>query len=277
MRNLLAANFARLRKDKSFWIILASLFLMALATIMSSAESVAEMEANGLFRSTEYFFFSSAPYLGIFYAVFIGLFLGADYVEGPLRNRLIAGYRRREIYLADWLSCYAACSLFFLAWYMGGLPGLWWIGPFESGLVGHLVYLLVGAGFTGAFCALFLLACCLTDHKALMVILPAVFWMCLTLMASGLYDRLLEPATLGGIAFINGEFRALEETPNPLYLSGTVRQIFEGLLDFLPTGQVIEMGEIPVEKGAPMLLSSGIFTALALFLGLAVFERKNLK
>lgn len=277
MRNLIFANFARLRRDKGFWLLVGILFFLGLANSAFGRSSAAEMAAMGLIRNTEYFYFSQTPYLGLFYAVFLGLFLGADYADGPLRNRLIAGYKRWEIYLADWLNGYAACLVLFLAWYAGSLPALWWIGPFESGAYGHLAYLLIGAGFTGGFCALFVFVCSLTDHRALMVVFPLTVWVCVVLLGSGLYDRLNEPELLGGMAYIDGTFRQIAESPNPLYLSGVNRQICQGLLLFLPSGQSLLMGEVDLKFAAPMLALSGVFIALLLAVGLTFFQKRNFK
>ena len=42
---------------------------------------------------------------GVMLAAFVPLFLGADYSDGTIRNKLIAGHRRSGIYLSDLLVC----------------------------------------------------------------------------------------------------------------------------------------------------------------------------
>ncbi len=46
--------------------------------------------------------------LGIILSVFISLFIGAEYEYGTIRNKIISGYDRSEIYLANIFACIIA-------------------------------------------------------------------------------------------------------------------------------------------------------------------------
>lgn len=68
-----------------------------------------------------------------------------------------------------------------------------------------------------------------------------------------------------------------EPTPNPYYISGIQREIYEFVVDFLPTGQSSSLQNIKIGHPVRMLLSSLGITAAFTFGGLKLFQRKDLK
>ena len=66
-------------------------------------------------------------------------------------------------------------------------------------------------------------------------------------------------------------------SPNPYYLSGIRRSVYEFLVDFLPAGQADSLQNILLDHPVRMLLSSVFITAAATFGGIKLFERKDLK
>lgn len=277
MRRLLSANFARLRRDRSFWIILAGMFLLSLAMIFSSARSAASMASRGYIRPLDKYYFVLAPYMGIVFAVFVSLFLGTEYSDGTMRNKLGVGHSRGDIFLANFFTCFSACLAFDAAWFLGGVPGWFLIGPFEMGVGGFDAYLLVVIGFTAVYAAIFTWISTLSSNKAMTILLTLGFWMLLTFLASAVNDRLCEPEMQGGMAYINGEFTMIDPTANPLYLSGAVRTLFECILDFLPTGQSILMNDASITHPVRQIIFSILATLLILPLGGRSFRRKDIK
>ena len=51
---------------------------------------------------------------GIVMAAFCSMFIGTEFSDGTMRNKLIVGHRRREIYFTNFLTC--ALSGIFLIW-----------------------------------------------------------------------------------------------------------------------------------------------------------------
>lgn len=277
MGKLLSANFSRLKRDKVFWIVAAVILIVALANILISANSEEVMSESGFVVALEDFYYGQTPLMGIAFGLFMSLFLGTEYSDGTMRNKLIVGHTRIQVYLANFLTCFAAGVVFVAAWFLGGAPGFFLIGPMEMGASGYLLYLLVAIGFTGAFSALFTMIGSLSANKAMTVIWSLIVLSGLTMAASGLNDRLSCPEMLGGTAFIDGEFVTVEPTPNPLYLSGAVRTVCAYLLDFLPTGQSLLMHNVDIQHPIRQFLFSLIFTGIVTAVGVAAFRRKDLK
>ena len=277
MRKLLSANFSRLRKDRIFWSILLGVLVFSLVTIFNGARSADVMEKNGFVRSLDDYYFSQAPYMGMIYAVFISLFLGTEYSDGTMRNKLIIGHTRARVFLANFITCFAACLAFAGAWFIGCAPGWILIGPFEMGIEGYLTYLLIAVGFTASYTAIFTWFCTVCSNKAMTIILTLGAWFGLVLLASALNDRLCVPEMQGGMAYIDGKFTMLDPAPNPLYLKGMIRTVCECILDFLPSGQTLLMHDASITHPLRQIASSVLTTDLLLPAGIISFRRKDIR
>lgn len=277
MRKLLSANFARLWRDKFFQIAAAAVFLISLACIWIGDRSIEELAQRGFIKTLDDYYYTLAPYMGLIYAAFISLFLGTEYSDGTMRNKLTVGHTRTHVYLANFLTCFGACLIFAALWFLGGLPGLFLIGPFAMGSTGFLVYLLVAVGFTAVFAALFTWISALSTNKALTLVFTFLVWLGMIFVSSGLNDRLTVPETQGGMVYIDGKMVMTDSTPHPLYLTGYVRVICECLLDALPTGQALLMMDAAIEHPARQILFSLLFTVLVTAAGLAAFRGKDVK
>ncbi len=277
MTRLLNAGFFRLRRDRTFWITAAVVILISLVNVPNSTESWQVQTAGSLAVTMEEFFFNLAPYAGMIFAVFVSLFLGTEHSDGTIRNKLVVGHTRRHIYLADFAVCFAA-DLFLLAlWILGQTPLFFTIGPMEMGMTGFAAYLAVAVCFTASLTAVFVLINMLSTNKAVSVVLSLAVWILLILAASGANDRLDCPATIGGMAYIDGEFVMMEEKPNPLYVAGFARLLLKSFLDLLPTGPAILMTNAAIENPGREITLALLLTALLIFAGVRLFQKKNLR
>ena len=101
MRRLLRANFARLLKNKLFWILTcAELFLGALFPILHYMDNIDENSGWNM-DSTIFIY---ALFVPLMVSLLTALFIGTDYSDGTMRNKLIAGHVRRKIYVANLIS-----------------------------------------------------------------------------------------------------------------------------------------------------------------------------
>ena len=68
-----------------------------------------------------------------------------------------------------------------------------------------------------------------------------------------------------------------EPTPNLRYVGGLLRQVFEGILNVLPTGQMVLLADMAVAHPVRDIIASAAVTAAAVLTGLALFRKKDLK
>ena len=115
MTHLLSANLLRLRRNLIFWLSVLAMLLFTLYKVafveymdfLRYPEFHSDVDQNGLF-------FLSTAVAGILSAVVSGLFLGAEFSGGGLRNKLIAGNRRSSVYLANYLTIGMASTVIWL-------------------------------------------------------------------------------------------------------------------------------------------------------------------
>ena len=277
MRKLTSAHFSRLIKDKAFWLISAVVLVGSLVAILNCSRSAAEMIASGYIVTLDDYFFTQAPFMGLYFAVFISLFLGTEYADGAVRNKLVVGASRLDVYLSG-LAVSMGAGIFFLClWWLGSVPGLLLVGPLEMGIGGFLLNVLVAVGFTMALTSIFTAVSSLSDNRAITVVLTLVVWLILLFASSALDDRLCEPELHSGVMVTANGFEIGDPEPNPLYLSGNIRTLFECLLDFLPTGQAILMSDNAIAHPLRQLIFSVIVTVGSSAAGLFAFRRKDLK
>ena len=124
MTDLLRAHLTRLRKNKVFWTALALTAALAALMVLNGCRQAKLMAAEGYVQSLDDYYFGAAAFLGLGLALVLGLFLGTEYSDGTLRNKLIMGRTRREVYLASLLTGFAAAFLLTLALFLAGLVGV---------------------------------------------------------------------------------------------------------------------------------------------------------
>lgn len=278
MGKLLCANFSRLGKAKIFYLTLAAVFFVFLFGALSEVQTFRDNVDSGFVRSPDQYFFNFCPFLGAFQAVFISFFLGTEYSDGTIRNKLIAGHRRNCIYISNYLTCLAVSALLLVVSWIAWIPFLLMVGPLEMGVNGFLLYALVALGYTTVYAALFTMIASLSSNKAVTAVGTIILWFALIFVGSALYNRLEEPEVRSEMmTFINGEFVEVPPTPNPLYLSGTLRTVCEFFRDLLPSGQAILMNNAEITEPGRCFILSTVFTAVLTFLGITAFRRKDIK
>lgn len=274
MTNLLRANFSRLKRDGMFW---SCVFTVLACSIGFMVLWCLENAERGALTDLDEFYFRLSAAMGFFYAMFTCLFLSVEYGEGTIRNKLAVGHTRREVYLSNFITVFAASLCMAAAWLIGGLAGVPFLGFLTIGPVGTVLCFAIIIGFTAAFSAIYTFIGMLNDRRSATVITVAV-WLILVLVSSIFENTLHEPEEIKQmLVSVDGGTPAAVTEPNPYYISGLQRTIYEIVVDFLPTGQSSSLQNINIGHPVRMLLSSLGITAAFTLGGLRLFERKNLK
>ena len=280
MNKLLASNFSRLWKNKVFWIGTAILFLWSTLMLISGHRAaLAEPEYP---RFLDDFFFQYGPVIGIFGAVFTSLFLGTDYSDGTIRNKIMIGHSRQSIYLSNLIVSAAAGILMNAAWILSMLTvGTSLFGWFTSSVTTILMYQFIAVLMIAAFASIFTFISMLNQNKASSAVITLLTFLVLLFLASYCNNRLNEPEMYSAAAVVtpNG-LELADPTQNPDYIRGSVRKVFEFLVYFLPTGQGILMSSMEAVHLWLMPVYSLLVIALTTMAGVSCvscFRRKDLK
>lgn len=274
MRKLLRANFARLARSKAFWFSMLAMVAFGFFAIGQRLYNAAEY---GLVVSVDDVFFASYPALVFLLAIFASLFIGTEYSDGTMRNKLITGSSRATVYLSLLITCAAAGFLMTLAYMAICLVGSIWLGWFVAPL--STVFLLMAAGvlLIIALSALYTLAAMLIPNKTFVVILVLVSSIVLFLQVVYMYSELQEPATYEYITMNEGGEIITESGANPGYMTEAERARTLFILDVLPAGQSMSLAQMEPPNLARMMICSLVLTLLSTAAGLFFFRRKDLK
>ncbi len=276
MVNLISSGMARLWRSKVFWLCAAVMFISALSSMIGSYFDALKFERAG-FRFDS-IFFSSLPFVPIVSSVFSALFMGNEYASGAVRNKIIAGYSRYGICLSYFFINWFASMLIMLAWGLGGLIGF----PMSNGSVigaGETAYYLFLAVISiSAMSAILTLAENFISEKiALSAVVSVLLPIILVSVGGTLYGMLCEPEMASSGILIDGVFQITPPAPNPNYVSGFKRDLFEFILDIDPMGQAAVISNMDVQRPVRMIIFSFFIIAVSLAAGLIFFKRKNLK
>ncbi len=275
MNKLIAANFMRLKKSKVFWACIG--FMSGFAVMMQIFNYRDMLEGTELTLESDLFVF--ATFIGIAAAVFASLFIGTEYSDGTIRNKVIIGHNRRDIYLSNFITA-AAVSMTMCIAYMAvySLIGVGLIGKFTSDLKMILVQLLCVLVLSAACAAIFTLLAMLNHNKAASSVICVLLAFGILFAGSYIHNRLEEPETYEGYYMDeSGQLQLGEPEKNPRYLSGTKRQVFLFADDFLPGGQQLQIGSGGAAEPWKLMGYSVIITAGVTAAGVLLFRRKDLK
>ena len=304
MRNLLSANFSRLWHSVWFWLCGLGMLgytlweVSQLYAFRAHALTVWEVERADF----------ATPRVGdcsllllIAMAVLCPLFLNSDYHDGTIRNKLVVGRTRVQVYLANYLTMLAAALLYTLIFEAVTLlaiactipENLWNARAIAMKLAGLLPFILSVA-------ALFTLLGQLVRSRGV-TILAILLVVLLLWLPQYQFQCLCEPQQKGNLEGVEmfvevgerGEPHPtywrdgqkitedqIEMVPNPRFLAPPQRRLYTFLLNFLPGGQAFQLSDsIDVEGGSgPLMAAYGLLlSTLATGLGLLAFRRKDLK
>jgi hypothetical protein len=276
MSKLLSANFSRLWKNKIFRLCTVAIFVFVVFMVL---QGVIANNMWDLGRDLDYYYFHLLPYVGLLLSIFISLFLGTDYSDGTIRNKLIIGHTRTEIYLANLLTCFVGCLIFFIVWAVSGFVGIPYLGLWSVGIGGWLQLMLISLLTILATASVLTLISQMITNKAINAVVVIFAALALLLFGSYFYNALCEPETYmdGMVINSDGTVEFGDEIANPAYVSGTLRTVYQVILNILPTGQQIWIADEEVTQPVMMCIYSLAVIIVTTVLGVVLFRKKDLK
>lgn len=277
MSKLLSANFARLKKDRVFWLGILCMFLFGIFLVSSNYYNMKKYDYQ---ITLDNFFFSYATFIGIVASVFCSLYLGTEYSNGTIRNKIVVGHIRKDIYLSNLIISFIANIFMALAFIIPTAAlGIPLFGFFKTSINIILLYLFGSIVMIAALSALFTLICMLVSSKAVTAVIAIIGIFVLLLAAFYINIMLQVPPTYENYEFIDetGTMIKSSEIANPNYISGTKRVVYKKILDIIPTGQALQYSNMEAIHLWQMPLYSFIITITTTGLGIFLFGKKDLK
>lgn len=277
MNKLVFAGFARLRKDLAFLICFGGMVLLGI--YMPVGQYFDSQRYNTVF-APDNTVFNYVPFICVVAAVFISLYLGVDYSDGTIRNKMMVGRTRNEIYMSNWVVCVSGTLLLCLAFAVPATAlSLLLLGAAKAPAIAFVVTALLSILVAVAVSSLYVLVSMLCQNKAVTATICLIIPFVLFIAATVINGALDEPPTYEGMVVFteNGMETMDSSTPNPAYLTGVKRAVYEFLDDFLPVNQAIQCAGMQITNPLRFALCDlGIILASTLA-GLWLFGRKDLK
>ena len=285
MRNLLSANFARLRKNFIFWGCIAAMAGYAVLMLVSwyrTNQIILQSDRPDMVMNTDQFLFSFVGLIGILLAAFTGLFLGTEYSDGVLRSKLTVGHSRPAVYLSNLfvtvIASFLMCFVYIAIILAVGVPVY---GPLTTEPVVLLRRLAEILAMCLAYCALFTLVTMNCGNKALSAVACILGVLALIYVTSGMRNHLIEPEFYTALVFDEALQDWVPEPtprPNPHYAREPLRSVYRFFCDVLPTGQGMQLTSTKVANRSPLLVVYSLaVTAVSGGIGLLLFRRKDIK
>jgi hypothetical protein len=263
MNRLLHANFTRLWKNKLFIIGLGFMFLAGSAYVLKQYEQLSVYGIPSELKST---FFKFNNLIGVLSAIFCSLFLGIEYSDGTIRNKIIVGHKRINIYISN-LVLNITTSILFCVSYI--IPNIF-LGIPLLGLntlsISKLVLSLLGSiMMVIALCALYTMIGLLFHNKAIAPVICIV-------------------AMFLSIGVVNEIKRTLDQPKyyydgvrNDSYIEGAQRERYKFMYNFIPAGQASQYSKMSLKNIDKMCLYSAGITIVATGIGMFLFRKKDIK
>lgn len=284
MSRLLTSTFFRMLKKIVFWILLICMFIYG---VYSASNFASEASAGFAIDGCVFDF---VPFMGLVAAIFISLFVGSEYSDGTIRNKLVVGHFRMQIYLANLIACSLACVLISLAYVAGVIV-------VSSSKGGELLTetsiiamcLICSLFLSIAFTSIMIMLAILNTNKAGNVVVSMILALIMLVSSSYIYQRLGEPETYDNYVSVNevGIPTQVEQSPNPLYIDGTPRAVLEVVNDLLPSGQAMQLADAfdsegiankDIENASYRWLGYSILVIVVTSsLGIALFRKKEIR
>lgn len=249
MSKLLRANFARLKYSLSFWVCVIISVLAGLSNIF-----MIYITNSGQTFPLEPLFLCGSNTM-LLAAAFIPLFIGTEYSDFTMRNKLIAGHTKKAVYLANFITA-AVCTLIIYAacWLPSVIAGLFLGGEINTGAAELLGMLFVNVLAIAASAAVYVMFAMLISKKSASVTAALVGIFILIMLA-------------GFLSTVSISF----EVPADAALS-VIALFFTRVLPF---GQIMQIEEGTVSGLFPVY--SIAVTAVSTMIGVLIFNRKDLK
>lgn len=293
MNKLLRADFARLFRKKAF--IVEVIFTAVLA-----AFEVFTYYLDGLkydaYPAGEEILFSGGIYVAVQLAILIPSFIGTEYADKTIRNKLIVGHNKAKVFISNMITMLVASMILMTVWnVVSGVLSQIVIGYEKPFRINALILFEEYIAILTLTAIIVTLAMFITSKTASAVIILCAFFGFLIYSIS-ITQRLAAPEYYtvysteeGAFVDIDDEYldeaslEAIkstlieEEVPNPAYISeGFYRTYLETAGDVLVTSQLMDLtGVFNIDLIWYVVFDNAVILVLT-FGGALIYRRKEI-
>lgn len=278
MHKLLNSESRHLIKSKLFWLEILFFAGFSAFIVIANYSPAVQSSENPIYLDDV--FYTLYQIMAFAFVICISMTVGTEYSDGVIRNKLIVGHTRRNIYFST-LLLHMASSLLMIVIHGVVSYGVGYIlfGGFQTEF-SHLIYIIACSTLANlVFVALFVSISLNGSNKAVTVVVTTVLYIAILYLASFIGARLsAEEMIYDGIRILSdGTMQLGELIKNPNYISGMTRTVYKFIYDLIPTGQIIQMQS---DKFIPCIqfpVLSAVLIVLNITAGYLLFCKKDIK
>lgn len=285
MNKLLLAEFIRLFKSRIFKLCMlfslgSGVFVVMMRWWDVKSHPVEYAELGVEYSNADGLIFIGVLYLMFAMSILIGLFVGTEYSEGTIRNKLIVGHTRENIYLSKLMVCAAADIMIYILYILVVLVlGEIFINGTTMKASEILFFTLADTAAVLAITALLLVISMSVQNKAAgsICLLTTLIMFFATLTIA---QRLSAPEYYDDYVYVDqdtGEVITEKGEKNSHYLTGTKREVYEFLNNFLPASQMYQIAMNISDNLGVIAVYDCVLIIITTGTGLIIFKKKNLK
>ena len=281
MYRLLQANFFRLKKDITFWLFIFMTIGVALFTIIRHS-------MNQLTPSLDRVINEFINLIGIFIAIFVALFVGREYSDGIIRNKIVSGHKRINIYFANLIvSIVTALIAETLYITVVLLIGTNIFGKLQMTSRDIFLITLNTILVIITYCSIYNFVTMICSEITISTIICIILFIAMFVLTGALGLTVhSEPYNKITYTDENGESHITYREPNPNYPSETKMKIAKIIYLSLPTSQADEIETFYFDENlqnkrneylSQMPIYSLVVIGITNFFGIYLFKKKELK
>ncbi len=258
MIRILRADFIRLRRSFAFRLSLIGMLVLAAAFMFIQATAM-----DYTVPLSRVIFLPMSMY-GIAMAAFVSVFVGTDFSDGFIRNKLLTAENRSSLVISQIIVSCVGCIIVYIVVtaFSAGIGRFFFENNVDD--VVFLRFIIIGIGMSVATGCLFSIITMICGNKTQAIIL------CMGLAFGMLFLCLHTNEVLVQTEYKDGVL-------NPHYLGGVRREICSLLHDINPCGQAAQLSAWEVWHPIRALLISLLVIAGTSALGCLLFRRKDVK
>ena len=249
MNRLVSAGFSRLFNSLCFRVYIIFAVLYSTTNIFSRYYDIERMKSYSDTNMSAQSYtidsgaFDCAMTMVFATAVFIGMFIGREYSDGTVRNKLTVGHSRGGLYLSNFIICAAANVMGIFAALtltLGiGIPLIGTALTVQEILCFILTILLASLAVTAVFTFISMLISSKSAQTAVLILgsfimLFVTIYINESLSAPEYYSEYVISTTIDGETVIEEG----NQIKNPFYITGNKRKVYEFFDEFLPVSQL---------------------------------------
>lgn len=255
---LLRSDFYRMYHNKRIWLCVVSMIAVAAFFII--------MQYTAMDYTVDFsrVIFLPMAFYGIVMAALVSLFVGDDFSDGFIRNKIVVGRSRSSIYMSNLICVWSACLVIYVITVV--VTVMIGINYFENDvtLIDFFRFLLLGAFTCLCFGSIFCMLAMLIGNRStsLMICMGLTFVM--LFVSLRINQIIVQPQYKDGIL-------------NPHFVGGIKRVIFEIMHDINPFGQIAQLTSMTCLNVTRWICLDILWIIVTTGFGNILFLKKDIK